>query len=132
MNKIFSLFISLLITLISAAQAPANDDCSNAVLLTPSTNSVCAATTAGDARYKQNIITLPNALHNLLQLRDTEYYFNNALPGMNSSWKKQTGLTAQEGERVFPELVITNREGYKSVNYLGLIPMMIESIKEQQ
>lgn len=47
MNKIFALCASLLISFNAAAQAPANDDCSNAVLLTPSVNSVCATTTAG-------------------------------------------------------------------------------------
>ena len=33
---------------------------------------------------------------------------------------------------MFPALVSTNVDGYKSVNYIGLIPVMIESIKEQQ
>lgn len=47
MNKIFTLCASLLISFTAVGQAPANDDCSNAVLLTPSTNSVCASTTAG-------------------------------------------------------------------------------------
>ena len=47
MNKIFYLCASFLISFIAAAQVPANDDCSNAVLLTPSINSFCATTTAG-------------------------------------------------------------------------------------
>ena len=47
MNKIFSLCASFLISFTAAAQVPANDNCSNAVLLTPSINSFCATTTAG-------------------------------------------------------------------------------------
>nr|WP_229215128.1 hypothetical protein [Dyadobacter bucti] len=35
-------------------------------------------------------------------------------------------------EEIFPELVQTDSEGIKSVNYIGLIPHMIESIKELQ
>jgi hypothetical protein len=84
-----------------------------------------------DARFKQNIITLPNALNNLLQLRGTNYFFNtNAFPERNFSTDKQMGVIAQEVEKVFPELVNTDKDGYKSVNYVGLIPVMIESIKE--
>lgn len=35
-------------------------------------------------------------------------------------------------ETVFPELVKTDKNGLLSVNYIGLIPVLIESIKEQQ
>jgi len=44
----------------------------------------------------------------------------------------QTGILAQEVEKVFPELVKKNEQGYLSVNYSGLIPILIESTKEQQ
>jgi hypothetical protein len=42
----------------------------------------------------------------------------------------QTGLIAQEVEKIFPELVKTDEEGFKSVNYIGLVPHLIEAIKE--
>ena len=88
---------------------------------------------SSDARFKQNIITLPNALSNLLQLRGTNYFFNTkAFPDKNFSTDKQMGVVAQEVEKIYPELVSTDKDGYKSVNYIGLIPVMIESIKEQQ
>ena len=35
-------------------------------------------------------------------------------------------------QKLFPELVKENKEGLLSVNYSGLIPVLIESIKEQQ
>ena len=86
-----------------------------------------------DASFKQNISTIPNALSNLLQLRGTNYFFNTAVfPERNFSTDKQMGVIAQEVENIFPELVSTDKEGYKSVNYIGLIPLMIESIKTQQ
>jgi Chaperone of endosialidase/GEVED domain len=86
-----------------------------------------------DARFKTNIITLPNSLNNLLQLRGTQYYFNKqAFPNKNFSSEIQMGLIAQEVEKIYPELVSTDKDGYKSVNYVGLMPVMIESIKEQQ
>ncbi len=44
----------------------------------------------------------------------------------------QVGLIAQELEKVYPELVFTDADGYKSVNYAQLTPVLIEAIKEQQ
>jgi hypothetical protein len=44
---------------------------------------------------------------------------------------KQIGVIAQDVEKVFPELVGEN-EGYKTTNYIGLIPVLIEAVKEQQ
>jgi hypothetical protein len=40
------------------------------------------------------------------------------------------GIIAQDVERVFPELVITDRLGRKKVNYLGLVAPLIEAVKE--
>ncbi len=88
---------------------------------------------SSDGRYKKGITNLTNPLNNLLSLRGTAYYFNReAFPSMNFTADKQMGLIAQEVEKIFPELVNTDKEGYKSVNYIGLIPVMIESIREQQ
>jgi hypothetical protein len=44
------------------------------------------------------------------------------------------GLLAQEVQAVFPELVKTanNSEGTLSVNYQGMIPVLLNAIKEQQ
>ena len=61
------------------------------------------------------------------------------LNGVNFYWKdsetmdasKQIGVIAQDVEKVFPELVGEN-EGYKTTNYIGLIPVLIEALKEQQ
>ncbi len=50
----------------------------------------------------------------------------------HDSTQLQYGLIAQEVEKIFPELVITESNGYKSVNYLGLIPVLIEAVKELQ
>lgn len=44
----------------------------------------------------------------------------------------QHGLIAQELEKVVPELVHTDAEGWKSIEYSHLVPLLIESIKEQQ
>jgi hypothetical protein len=44
----------------------------------------------------------------------------------------QIGLIAQDIQQVYPELVLTDEKGYLGVNYIGLIPVLVEAIKEQQ
>jgi hypothetical protein len=46
--------------------------------------------------------------------------------------KSQLGLIAQEVKEVFPELVMQDNDGYYSVDYAKLTPVLIEAIKEQQ
>lgn len=48
------------------------------------------------------------------------------------SEKKQFGFIAQDIQKVFPELVSSDENGYLSVDYTGLIPVLIEALKEQQ
>ena len=45
--------------------------------------------------------------------------------------KQKIGLLAQDIEKVFPELVSENN-GIKSVNYQGLVPVLINALKEQE
>ncbi len=52
--------------------------------------------------------------------------------GRSFSNDKQIGVIAQDVEKVFPELVNTDSDGYKSVNYSKLTPILIEAVKEQE
>jgi N-acetylneuraminic acid mutarotase len=90
--------------------------------------------TPSDVRYKKNIQPLGNALAKLRQLNGVTYTLNSAaFPEWNFSNQLQYGLIAQEVEKVFPEMVHTiSDKGYKGVDYVKLIPVLLESIKEQQ
>jgi hypothetical protein len=46
--------------------------------------------------------------------------------------KEQVGLIAQDVEKVFPQLVFEDDNGYKAVDYVKLIPLLIEALKSQQ
>ncbi|MBN1618542.1 tail fiber domain-containing protein [Candidatus Dojkabacteria bacterium] len=46
--------------------------------------------------------------------------------------KDHIGISAQEIQKVYPEIVKMEDNGYLSVNYIALIPILIEAIKEQQ
>jgi hypothetical protein len=44
---------------------------------------------------------------------------------------RQIGLLAQDVEKIIPEAV-NEKDGYKGVDYARIVPLLIESIKEQQ
>lgn len=76
-----------------------------------------------DFRYKKDIDTVTNALSKINELR-----------GVRFNWKESGlpsyGVVAQELEQVLPELVHGNDP--KTVNYNGIIGVLIEAIKELQ
>lgn len=79
-----------------------------------------------DARLKRDFAALQSPLQKVLQLNGYHYYWKDE----RRDDKLQTGFTAQEIEAVMPELVVTDEQGIKSVNYAGIIPYLVESIKE--
>lgn len=86
-----------------------------------------------DSRYKTNIKSLNQSLDKVLALEGVNYTWNQEkFPHMGFSSDKQIGLIAQDVEKVFPELVETDEQGYKSVDYVSLTAVLIEAIKEQQ
>ncbi|MBN4061787.1 MAG: hypothetical protein COA57_06290 [Flavobacteriales bacterium] len=86
-----------------------------------------------DFRMKQDIIDLENSLEKIEQLRGVKYKWKtHDFPEKNFDAGWQIGVIAQEVEKVIPELVKTDIEGYKSVEYSHLIPVLMEAIKEQQ
>ncbi|MFT3981565.1 MAG: tail fiber domain-containing protein [Ferruginibacter sp.] len=90
-------------------------------------------TYSSDARFKKNIATLPGALQKIMQLRGVSYeMMAEEYPSRNFTEGRQIGLLAQEVEAVVPEIVSTGDDGYKSVDYAKLVPVLIEAIKTQQ
>lgn len=90
-------------------------------------------TQSSDIRYKTNIKTIPNALERTLKLSGVNYIWKREkFPNKAFSKDKQIGVIAQMVEKVFPELVHTDEDGYKSVAYSKFTPILIEAIKEQQ
>jgi hypothetical protein len=81
-----------------------------------------------DARLKDDISPLQNSLERIIQLNGYTYHWKNEQSGNGL----QTGVLAQEVQKLLPQLVIEDNKGMLSVNYSGLIPVLIESIKEQQ
>ena len=85
---------------------------------------------ASDARYKKNVTPLGNALDSVLKLRGVSYNWNKVkYPDQNFTDDGQIGFIAQEIEKIFPELVMTAPDGYKAVNYVGVIPVLVEAVR---
>jgi len=78
-----------------------------------------------DERLKENVETIADAGSKVAALR-----------GVNFDWKatgeKTMGVIAQEVEAVIPEVVATDDEGMKSVDYQAMVGLLIEAVKELQ
>ena len=81
-----------------------------------------------DRRLKTNITSLGSTLDKLLLIDGKSYNMKTDMS------KTKIGVIAQDVQSVFPELVKegTDADGTLSVNYQGLIPVLINAINEQQ
>ena len=84
---------------------------------------VTALTQLSEQDTKTYILDITNATPKLIALNCIE--FNWVDNGMKSS-----GFLAQEVETVFPHLVSSSDHGVKSINYSGIIPYLVQTIKE--
>lgn len=101
-----------------------------------------------DLRFKENVKQLSSSLDNILRLKPCQYTFvSNKEPStadslsVNISKTKGSGydfdnnlhfgLIAQDVAKIFPNLVSKDEQGYLSLNYTELIPIMINAIQEQ-
>jgi len=88
---------------------------------------------SSDVRFKKNIQPLESALENVLKLEGVSYNWRlDEFPDRVFGDRKEIGVIAQEIEKVYPELVSTDADGYKSVQYSHMVPVLLEAIKEQQ
>jgi hypothetical protein len=89
-------------------------------------------TNPSDIRLKDEIRPIQTALDKVLSLRGVTYTWK----GKRNDGKRHMGVIAQEVEEVLPELVHTKDLGggerMKTVDYQGMVPALIEAIKQQQ
>jgi hypothetical protein len=97
--------------------------------------------TISDERLKDDIVTARSYTSDLLTLRVVNYSLT-----QQAFWDKETGVVgitpleepsekllgfiAQEVEKVFPAMVATGEDGFKSVKTSVLVPMMLTAIQE--
>lgn len=118
-------------------------------------------TQSSDIRLKSNVKNLLGALASISKLQGITYDFKsiredsillqlNAIKGkeekdirdlekLKKVYEKkklenlnQIGFSAQDIQKIFPQLVKEDEKGFLSVNYTALIPVLVEGMKEQQ
>ena len=86
-----------------------------------------------DARYKKNITPVSDAQDKLSELNPVNYDMRgDEFPTKGFNDKKQWGFIAQEVEKIMPELIHADKDGYRSMNYTGIIPLLTKAVQEQQ
>lgn len=83
-------------------------------------------TDSSDLRLKHDVQPLQNDLDKILKLQGVSYYWNDS---DTHGTRKQVGVIAQDVEKIYPELVETDDQGMKSVNYSHLVAPLIEAVK---
>lgn len=106
--------------------------------------------TSSDKRFKSNIERIKdkrNVMNGIMSLNPVEYNLkqrymeiaggdtakvSKGLYEENSQIikKKQFGLIAQEVKEIYPDLVFEDSEGFLAINYTGIVPLLIEAVKE--
>lgn len=113
-----------------------------------------AVLTPSDIRLKENVVSLSNnensdnTLSNILDMNVIEYNLKDinsetdsatttasaaktrSLAKSTVARKRYYGLSAQELQQIYPDMVTEQQNGYLAVNYVELVPILIRSIQE--
>jgi hypothetical protein len=92
---------------------------------------VIAGTCSSDFRLKRDITPFGPTLQALTSLQPVHYFWrSDEFPKRHFGTNRTYGLVAQDVEQVLPELVVTDDEGYKAVDYSKLPLLTIQAMKE--
>ena len=85
---------------------------------------------SSDERLKQNITPIENAVEKINQMGGYNYDWKEGFENIHSHKGHDLGVIAQEVQSVLPEVVTERETGYLAVDYVKLVPVLIEAIKE--
>ncbi len=94
-----------------------------------------AFTSTSDKRYKKDIQPITEALSKVMALQGITFNWDRTTnPELNFDDKNHIGFSAQDIEKVLPQVVntATDKMQTKSVAYGDVVPVLVEAIKEQQ
>ena len=88
-------------------------------------------TCASDRRYKKDITPFGHVLNQLTALQPVHYLWRTAdFPEQHFGDGRAYGLIAQDVEQTLPELVVTNDDGFKAIDYSKLPLLTIQAVKD--
>ncbi len=85
---------------------------------------------SSDERLKENIQPIQNALSKVESISGNRYDWKEGFETIHSHIGHDLGVIAQEVQSVLPEVVTERETGYLAVDYVKLVPVLIEAIKE--
>ena len=85
---------------------------------------------SSDERLKENITPIQNAVDKINQMGGYNYDWKEGFETIHSHKGHDLGVIAQEVQSVLPEVVTERETGYLAVDYVKLVPVLIEAIKE--
>ena len=85
-----------------------------------------------DQLQKVNVIeyNLKAIDHEESSLSKCRHFMTSANPNRTESARRHYGVSAQELQKIYPDLVLEGQNGYLAVNYTELVPLLIRSIQE--
>ncbi len=84
-----------------------------------------------DVRYKKDIEPIGGALETVSQLRGVTYNWRQSeFPDKKFDDQAHLGFVAQEINNLLPGVVMTDDDGYMSVDYGRITPVLVEAMKE--
>ena len=90
-----------------------------------------AGSCSSDRRFKKDITPFSHVLEQVTALQPVHYSWRAAdFPAQHFGEGRAYGLIAQDVEQVLPELVVTNDDGFKAVDYSALPLLTIQAVKD--
>ena len=81
---------------------------------------------------KENISPIENSLDKIKAISGNTFDWKSGFEQYHSHTGKDVGVIAQEIQSILPEIVTERESGYLAVDYIKIIALLIEAIKEQQ
>ncbi len=89
------------------------------------------ATVSSDRRFKKDINELTGALNAVKAMRGVSYDFrSDEFPAENFDENTHIGFIAQELQDILPEAVVARSDGYLTVDYGAVTPVLVEAVQE--
>jgi hypothetical protein len=79
--------------------------------------------TVSDISLKDNILEIKNPISMVSKLSGVEFNWKD-------NGRKASGFIAQDVEKTLPHLVNQTNQGFKTINYQGIIAYLVETVKE--
>ncbi|TMW58446.1 hypothetical protein Poli38472_010005 [Pythium oligandrum] len=90
---------------------------------------------ASDARFKTNVTEIVGntAIETIQALQGVEYSYRfDEFPDKRFNTRREIGFLAQDIERVLPQVIEEDNDGFKYVAYARVVPVVVEALKAER